>query len=179
MKARLVNGGVYSHLCISNQRSHLGRLISCSNATPCARTRVLCAGLFEILPASLSDTTLEYTALEPLFNGIGPPSDLALDYLIWARESILTPLQSLPLEVQDTIVRFVSAGTVAAAKVGCLLGLRSPFLWKDGPLHIKLEETYTQRTPWSPVESQVWFDRHRNGNLQIGAGASSCIQTIV
>ena len=50
MKARLVNGDVYSRLCISNQRSHLSRLISCSNATPCASTRVLCAGLFEILP---------------------------------------------------------------------------------------------------------------------------------
>ena len=119
--------------------------------------------------------TLEYTAPEPLFNGnygIGPPSDLALDYLIWAaaaaKVSILTPFQSLPLEVQDIILHYVSAGTVAAAKVGCLLGLGSPFLWRDGPLHIKLEETYTQRTPWSPVESQVWFDGHKSGIVYKG-----------
>lgn len=76
---------------------------------------------------------LKHTAPEPLFNGdygIGSPSDLALDYLIWAtasaRPTVFTPLQLLPVEVQDIILNYVSVGTVEAAKVGCLLGLGSP-----------------------------------------------------
>ncbi|OCK78658.1 hypothetical protein K432DRAFT_417860 [Lepidopterella palustris CBS 459.81] len=104
--------------------------------------------------------TLEYTAPESLFNGnTGPPSDLGLHFLIWAtaaaRNSIITRLVSLPVKVQDIIFGYVSAGTVAAAKTGCLLHLGCPCLWKDGPFNIVLEETCTNRTPWSPVESQV------------------------
>ena len=119
--------------------------------------------------------TLEYTAPEPLFNGnhhIGPPTDLALDYLIWAtaaaRVAISTPLQSLPVEIQDVILDYVSAGTVAAAKAGCLLGLGYPFRWKDGLLRVNLEERYTFRTPCSPPESQIWFGKHKSGIVYKG-----------
>jgi hypothetical protein len=112
----------------------------------------------------------EHTAPEPLFNSdynLGPPSEAALDYLLWATESardlISTPLQLLPLEIQDMILASVSAGTVAAAKVGCLLGLGTPFRWKDGIQHIKLEDAGTSRTESSPVESQLWFGEHGIG----------------
>ncbi|KAF1959408.1 hypothetical protein CC80DRAFT_406620, partial [Byssothecium circinans] len=108
---------------------------------------------------------LEYTAPEPLFNGnhsVGPPSVLALDYLLWATAScipsISTPLQLLPIEIQDIILSYASAGTVAAARIGCLLGIGSPFLWMDGPLRVCLMETCTIRPVGVPVESQAWID---------------------
>ena len=121
--------------------------------------------------------SLKHTAPEPFFNGdygIGPPSDLALDYLIWAtasaRPSIFTPLQSLPIEVQDMMLNYVSVGTVAAAKIGCLLGLGSLFSWKDGPLKVTLEERYLIRPSGSSVESQVWFDEHKSGIVYLARG---------
>ncbi|KAF2810984.1 uncharacterized protein BDZ99DRAFT_475845 [Mytilinidion resinicola] len=117
-----------------------------------------------------SPNSLMYTVPEPLFNGdygVGPPSDLALDYLIWAtasaRPRIFTPLQSLPIEVHDIILDYVSGGTVVAAKVGCLLGLGSPFLWKDGPLEVTLMERYKIRPTGSSVESEVWFGEQKSG----------------
>ncbi|KAF2835300.1 hypothetical protein M501DRAFT_462415 [Patellaria atrata CBS 101060] len=120
----------------------------------------------------------QHTAPEPLFNGdygIGPPSDLALDYLTWAtasaRPSILTPLRSLPIEVQDIILNYISVGTVVAAKVGCLLGLGSLFLWKDGPLKVALQERYLIRHSGSSVESEVWFGEHRSGIVYLARGS--------
>jgi hypothetical protein len=132
-----------------------------------------------IMLCHASDSTkLKHTAPEALFNGnhgTGHPSELALDYLLWAtasaRRVIRTPLQSLPVEVQDMILEHVSAGTVAAAKVGCSLGLGSPFLWKDGPLSLTLEETWTFRMPGMPVESQIWFGEQRSGIVYLGRRA--------
>ena len=57
---------------------------------------------------------------------------LSIKHIVLCR---VTGPNTLDLEIQNTILRYVSA------KVGCLLGLGSPFLWKDGPLHIKFEET--------------------------------------
>lgn len=115
-------------------------------------------------------TSLTSTAPEPLFNGDSSsesPSDLALDYLIWATASIrplvITPLQSLPLEVQDMVLGYVSLGTVEAAKLGCLLGLGTSFSWTDGPLKVTLEDRHVIRPSGSSVESQVWFGNHKSG----------------
>jgi len=123
---------------------------------------------------AISPNSLKYTAPEPFFGGIGPPSDLALDNLIWAtasaRPRILTPLQSLPIEIQDSILNYVSVGSVEAAKVGCLLGLGSPFLWKDGALEVVLEERYLIRPTGSSVESEVWFGEHKSGIVYLARG---------
>lgn len=117
-----------------------------------------------------SPTSLVNTAPERLFNGRSgseSPSDLALDYLLWATASarplIETPLQLLPVEVQDMVLNHVSVGTVEAAKFGCLLGLGAPFLWRDGPLKVTLEARHVIRPSGSSVESQVWFDQHKSG----------------
>lgn len=117
-----------------------------------------------------SPDLLKHTAPEPLFNGdsgIGPPSDLALDYLLWAtataRPSIFTPLQSLPVEVQDMILEYVSIGTVVAAKVGCLLCFGSPFSWNDGAFIVTLEERHRIRPTGFSVESLIWFGEHKSG----------------
>jgi hypothetical protein len=114
--------------------------------------------------------SLKHTAPEPLFNGDygnRPPSDLALKYLICATASaqplIFTTIQSLLIEIQDIILNYSSVGTVVAAKVGCMLGLGSPFSWKDGPLKVTLEEKYAIRPSGFSVESQVWFDEHKSG----------------
>ncbi|KAH9865885.1 hypothetical protein J1614_009472 [Plenodomus biglobosus] len=114
--------------------------------------------------------SLKHTAPVLLFNGdqgVGPPSDIALDYLLWATTSarplIVTPLQWLPMETQDMILKHVSVGTVVAAQVGCMLGLGSPFLWEDGPLKVTLEERHVIRPSGSSVESQVWFGGEKSG----------------
>jgi hypothetical protein len=113
---------------------------------------------------------LECTAPEPLFNGkhgVGPPSNLALDYLLWATApaicSIDTSLRSLPIEIQDKILRYSSEGPVAAGMTGCLLGLGTPFLWKDDLQMINLEDFRMDHHPWMPVESQLWFSESKVG----------------
>jgi len=118
---------------------------------------------------------LEYTAPEPLFNGnhgVGPPSALALDYLLWATASyvpyISTPLQLMATEVQDMILSYASAGTVLAAQIGCLLGVGSPFRWMDGPLKIYLMETCRLRVAGPPVESQLWINKKNVGIVYKG-----------
>ncbi|KAF1948553.1 hypothetical protein CC80DRAFT_431300, partial [Byssothecium circinans] len=115
-------------------------------------------------------SSLKHTAPEPLFNGdydTAPPSELALNYLLWAtasaRPSISTPLQSLPVELQNIILDYVSVGTVETAKVGCLLGIGSTYSWKDGPLKVTLEKRHMIRHSRSPVESLVWFAEHKSG----------------
>jgi len=112
----------------------------------------------------------ECAAPEPLFNGnhhIGPPSDLALDYLLWATASALCPIntsfRSLPIEIQDMILSYSAEGPVAAAMTGCLLNLGTPFLWKDGPAMINLETHITLHHLWMPVESQLWFSESKVG----------------
>lgn len=123
-----------------------------------------------VLCHATSPTSLKTTAPEPLFNGDSgsePSSDLALDYLIWATASArilpVTPLQSLPLEVQNLILTHVSTGTVEAAKEGCLLGLGTPFSWKDGHLKVELTARRYTRPTGSSVESQIWFGEHKSG----------------
>lgn len=123
-----------------------------------------------MLCRAIGPNELKHTAPEPIFNGnhgVGPPSNLALDYLLWATApaigSIPTPLRSLPIEVQDIILGYASVGPVASAKIGCLLSLGTPFLWKDGLLEIKLEEACRDRHRWLPVKSQLWFSESRVG----------------
>lgn len=125
-----------------------------------------------------SPTTLVNTVPEPLFNGrysSESPSDMALDYLIWATAStrplIVTPTQSLPVEVQDMVLSYVSIGIVDAARIGCLLGLGTPFLWRDGSLTVTLEDRHVIRPSGSSVESQVWFDEHKSGVVYLAREA--------
>jgi hypothetical protein len=115
-------------------------------------------------------SALRCTSPVELFNGddsTKPASHLALEYLIWAtasaRLSVDVPIRKVPLEVQDMILSYVSQGTVAAARLGCLVGLGSLYLWKDGPLTVTLEERYLVRPSGSSVESEIWFDEVKSG----------------
>jgi hypothetical protein len=108
-----------------------------------------------------NDDTLEYTNPELLLNGNSDAEYLperALDYLIWG-----TPLQSLPIEVQDRVLDYVSAGGVAAKKTGCVLGIGTAFSWKCGSLDIILQEFWRRRHLGSPVQSQLWLNTHKIG----------------
>jgi hypothetical protein len=113
--------------------------------------------------------SFRYTAPELLFHGDSsrPLSTLALDYLIWttvsARPIVNTPIQKLPIEIQDMVLSNVSKGTVAAAKVGCELGLGSPFLWKHGTLTNVLQVRYLNRPSGSSVESEIYFGEVKSG----------------
>ena len=92
---------------------------------------------------------LEYTRPEPLFNGnhgTGRPSDLALDYLVWALAPrippVVTRLSRLPTELQDKVLSCMCDNPVLAAANGCRLGLGTTFSWKDGRHDIRLVESY-------------------------------------
>lgn len=187
-------GDVYVVVCCSLQQGvyktqdHAASQM-CKLADEHARTRldyVILSVKHVMLCYAEGSDRLYYTAPERLFNGeygTGPPSSLALDYLIWATASavatVLTPFQQLsghaqntirqlPVEVHDIILSHVSAGTVAAARIGCVLGIGTPFSWTDGPLDIVLEDRIRNRSPWSPVESQIWFDDVKVGIVYKG-----------
>lgn len=122
-----------ARLHLSSQKSKGASMMSSSN--PHADYVILSVKYISLCHINDSGS-LQYTAPEHLFNGdseTSPPSDLALDYLLWAtasaRPSISTPLRLLPGEVQAIILSYGSAGcgTVVAAKVSCILGLGPPF----------------------------------------------------
>lgn len=127
-----------------------------------------------------SSASLQCTAPESLFNGdcdTAPPSNLALDYLLWAtvsaRPAISTPIHSLPIEVQNMILSYEPLGTVVAVRIGCLLGLGSPFLWRDGLLKLTLEARYLNRPTGSSVESEIWFIGRKSGMVYLARDSKS------
>lgn len=112
-----------------------------------------------VLVRAEKDGTLESTKPEVLFNGEDPPSSHAIDLLLWATKKKQEPsaLNSLPVELQDRILFFTSHSSVAAAKMGCDIGLGSPFTWSDGGRALELEPCKRKRTEFSPVESLIYF----------------------
>lgn len=105
-----------------------------------------------------------WTRPEALF-GDAPASDDAIDVILWAtntaRDAELETnrLYLLPIEIQDRILDHATTSPVASAKLGCELGLGSPFSWVDRGAKIRLEEAKRHRFESSPVESQILFDR--------------------
>jgi hypothetical protein len=134
------------------------------------RANYMVLSVRHIVLCRVSPYQFEYTTPLLLLNGDQKPSSLALDYLIWATadEYPITRLHILPCELQNNILQHATIGPVAAARLGCVLGLGSPFVWKDCSMKISLEETYTNRTEWSPVESQLWFQESQVGIVYRG-----------
>lgn len=117
-----------------------------------------------ILVRRTRDGSLEWTKPEALFDGENAPSPRSIDLLLLAssgtdRQPTPTPtrLNSLPVEIQDRILRFTSFSTVAAAKLGCEINLGSPFSWRHGRFVLEQEACRRKRLETSPVESQVRF----------------------
>lgn len=78
---------------------------------------------------------LSYTAPMAFMDDSSPPSSDAT-LLLQALSLALppapcTPVHALPLEIQDRILEYIIEGPVEAARLGCLLGLGSPFLWQS------------------------------------------------
>ncbi|PVH77435.1 hypothetical protein DL98DRAFT_573732 [Cadophora sp. DSE1049] len=108
-----------------------------------------------------------YTAPTVLMDGLTLPSPTAITLLLQAlkpsRPPPRTPVHDLPLEIQDRILEHVSKGPVEAARLGCFLGLGSPFTWmravdwprRGGP--IKLFISPSHRHENTPVESKIYF----------------------
>lgn len=126
---------------------------------PGETTTYIILSVRHIILCHVDDEKLRYTQPEELLNGTKRPSKRAVELLLSATHSEppFTRLHSLPLELQDRILGGVSLGPVEGARVGCMLDLGSPFAWKDGGREIEREEGHRNRTPWTPVESQIYF----------------------
>jgi hypothetical protein len=119
----------------------------------------------ELIMYRINSENERYIEPERLFDGTYPPSDEAIDLLLQATQTSAptTPLQKLPVELQDAILEKVSAGPIESARIGCLLNAGSVFSWRHGNQIIKREEGRPFRTPWTPVESHIWFGGYHSG----------------
>lgn len=96
------------------------------------------------------------------------PSDTAVDMMIWASntstaESGPSRIHSLPAEIQDNILYYAATSPVSAGRLGCTLGLGSPFPWNESGLKIEIQERKRNRTENSPVESYIMFNGIMSG----------------
>ncbi|KAH8665130.1 hypothetical protein BGZ60DRAFT_64021 [Tricladium varicosporioides] len=114
-----------------------------------------------------------FTAPTTLMDGLTLPSSSAIYLLLQAlspsRPPPHTPVHNLPLEIQDRILEYVSEGPVEAARLGCILGLGSPFTWvravdwprRGGPIELFISPSH--RVESTPVESKISFGDEFSG----------------
>ncbi|XMA10191.1 hypothetical protein WAI453_002982 [Rhynchosporium graminicola] len=108
---------------------------------------------------------VKYTEPAALLNGTDSPSHAAVLTLLQAASFALlpqprSPIQKLPLEIQDRILGYISDGGTIAAQLGCLLELGLPFKWlrtddtrRSGPIQVLLSPTHRHEN--TPVESKL------------------------
>lgn len=104
---------------------------------------------------------LTWTRSETLFSD-GNTSDTAIDMILWATntandEPHPSAINSLPIETQNRVLYHATTSHFTSAKLGCELGVGSPFSWVDDGLQIRLQEVKRHRMESSPVESQIYF----------------------
>lgn len=118
-----------------------------------------------IVLCRIVDGILRYTKPEPFLNGTDPLSDAAICLLIFATLPTYphTLLHRLPEELQNMILDRISLGSIEGARVGCMLGLGSPFSWRSEGKQLKREQGHRNRTRYTPVEQQIWFEDHHSG----------------
>ncbi|KAM5347016.1 hypothetical protein ACJ41O_010021 [Fusarium nematophilum] len=101
---------------------------------------------------------LEWARPEVLFDGKEPPSDRAVDMLLWAAHRGASPapssLSRLPLEIQDEILR-ASPSPVGAAVLGCQLGIGSPFMWADKHMTVEREVCRGYLDEFTQLEARI------------------------
>ncbi|KAF2453071.1 hypothetical protein BDY21DRAFT_388296 [Lineolata rhizophorae] len=119
----------------------------------------------ELILYRINSELERYTEPKRLFDGTGPPSDEAIELLLQATQTSAptASLRKLPVELQNAILDKVSAGPIERARVGCLLDAGSVFAWRCGNRNIEREEGRRSRTPWTPVESHIWFGGYPSG----------------
>ncbi|KAL6407275.1 hypothetical protein AUP68_10104 [Ilyonectria robusta] len=121
----------------------------------------------QVVLCKVQGSELVRTRPEALFDDISP-SDTAIDMIFWATNTTHTEPQPitinfLPVEIQDRILYYATTSLVASAKLGCELGLGSPFSWADRGVKIGVQEFKRHRFESSPVESQVAFNGVMSG----------------
>ncbi|KAI9878950.1 MAG: hypothetical protein M1830_010068 [Pleopsidium flavum] len=129
-----------------------------SHGKPNRSVTYLVLSLRHIILCNIDDKTLKYTQPEPLFDGTNPPSKGAIKLLLIALHAAHTipPIHYLPAELQDNILNSVSEGEIEGARIGCILNLGTPFLWKSGDRPLERVEWWRNRTT-GPLEQQIWF----------------------
>lgn len=107
---------------------------------------------------------LVWTRPENLFYD-SPASNAAIELLLSVSRIERPPItiNNLPVEIQDRILRHATVSLVASAKLGCELGLGSPFSWVDRSVPIGVAEFKRHRFESSPVESQLIFNGVNSG----------------
>ncbi|KAL2068574.1 hypothetical protein VTL71DRAFT_14911 [Oculimacula yallundae] len=108
-----------------------------------------------------------------LMDGLTPPSPSAIHLLLQAlspsRPLARTLVHDVPLEIQDRILKYVSEGSFEAARVGCILGVGSPYTWmratdwprRGGPVELFISPSH--RMEDAPVESKICFGDEFSG----------------
>ncbi|KAH7309017.1 hypothetical protein B0I35DRAFT_90330 [Stachybotrys elegans] len=107
---------------------------------------------------------LVWTKPEKLFHDNSAPST-GIDLVLSTSRIENRPISinRLPVEIQDGILRHATVSLVAAAKLGCELGLGSPFSWVDRGVAISIIEVKRHRGESSPVESQLILNGVKSG----------------
>ncbi|KAF4336746.1 hypothetical protein FBEOM_9377 [Fusarium beomiforme] len=166
-KDTIVSIGSCWFVLVQDLGKGLGMIRDHYAARLCSATRTTTYAIMtlrQIVCCKATDGTLVCTCPEPLF-GDSPPTDSAIDLLLWASDKPPKPsrLNRLPVEIQDRILLEAATSPVAAGKLGIELGLGSPFTWLDGRLKINLEEIRRHRTQSSPIESQIFVNGRMSG----------------
>lgn len=121
--------------------------------------------LQHVVLCKASGSELKWTQAAALFEDPSCPYDAAIDMILWAvaAKPQETPLKYLPVEIQDRIVGDAAVSPIASAKLGCELGVGSPFLWLHRGRKIGIETHLRHRTEYSPVESYVLLNGVMSG----------------
>lgn len=147
-------------------RHHMNTNLALGDSTANVVTYAILT-LRQVILCKADGSELVWTRPETLFDDT-PASDNAIDMILWATNTTSTePQQStinlLPIEIQDRILYHAATSFVASAKLGCELGLGSPFSWADRGVKITVEEVKRHRFESSPVESRVAFNGVMSG----------------
>lgn len=152
---------------VKKKVEEIGKPLNTSNCTE-QRTYLLLSMRHILVCHVDAAGNFSHTAPKAFMDGITPPSisaiELFLQVLLPSRLPPHTPVHNLPLEIQDRILYHVSAGPIEAARLGCILGIGSPFTWRravDWPRHggpIEMKSNPTHRNEYSPVESRIYFE---------------------
>ncbi|KAG9251420.1 uncharacterized protein F5Z01DRAFT_279938 [Emericellopsis atlantica] len=139
--------------------------------------------LRQVVLCKASGKCLSWTRPEKLFHD-SPATDAAISMILTISAIERKPLtiNTLPVEIQDKILRQATVSLVASSKLGCELGIGSPFSWIERGVPIGIQERKTHRSERSPVESQLVFNGVGSGLSYKRDGSSqtpiSSIQTL-
>lgn len=134
-----------------------------------ARTYLLLSVRYVMAFHVESTGVFSYTAPERFMDGHRYPPDCSISLLLealWSsQQTTQTRLHKLPLEIQDIILSHTSEGRIEAGRIGCALGLGTPFKWEEADGDRIIRSAY--RPAWSseisPIESKIYFGDEFSG----------------